>query len=85
MRISIPFDLSSRPFIPLLHFIHSGRPTPLFVPSFVFSPLCSVQSDMMGAYLRVLPFFFVLVMVLVSHCFSFPLVFVFFYSVGNKL
>ena len=29
MRISIPLDLSSRPFIPLPHFIRSGHPTTL--------------------------------------------------------
>ena len=38
MRISIPLDLSSRPCIPVPHFIHSGRPTTLLVPSLVFSP-----------------------------------------------
>ena len=42
MRISIPFDLSSRTFIPLPRFIHSKRPTTLLDPSLVFSPLCSV-------------------------------------------
>ena len=41
MRISIPLDLSSRPFIPLPHFIHSRRPTTLLAPSLVFSPRCS--------------------------------------------
>ena len=41
MRISIPLDLSSRPFIPLPRFIHSRRPTTLLAPSLVFSPLCS--------------------------------------------
>jgi hypothetical protein len=41
MRISIPFDLSSRPFIPLPHFIRSRRPTTLLAPSLVFSPLRS--------------------------------------------
>ena len=41
MRISIPLDLSSRPFIPLPCFIHSRRPTTLLVPSLVFSPRCS--------------------------------------------
>ncbi len=40
MRISIPFDLSSRPFIPLPCFVRSRRPTPLLAPSLVFSPLC---------------------------------------------
>ncbi len=38
MRISIPLDLSSRPFIPLPFFIRSRRVTPLLAPSLVFSP-----------------------------------------------
>ena len=38
MRISIPLDLSSRSFIPLPCFMRSRRPTPLLVPSLVFSP-----------------------------------------------
>ena len=38
MRISIPLDLSSRPFIPLPRFIRSRRATPLLAPSLVFSP-----------------------------------------------
>jgi hypothetical protein len=38
IRISIPLDLSSRPFIPLPCFIRSRRATPLLVPSLVFSP-----------------------------------------------
>ena len=41
MRISIPLDLSSRPFIPLPRFIRSRRPTTLLAPSLVFSPLRS--------------------------------------------
>ncbi len=41
MRISIPLDLSSRPFIPPPRFLHSRRPTTLLTPSLVFSPLCS--------------------------------------------
>ncbi len=41
MSISIPLDLSSRPFIPLPRFIRSRRPTTLFAPSLVFSPQCS--------------------------------------------
>jgi hypothetical protein len=41
MRIYIPLDLSSRPFIPLPRFIRSRRPTTLLVPSIVFSPRCS--------------------------------------------
>ena len=38
MRISIPLDLSSRPFIPLPRFIRSRCSTGLLVPSLVFSP-----------------------------------------------
>ena len=38
MRISIPFDLSSRSFIPLPRFIRSRRPTPLLAPSLVLFP-----------------------------------------------
>ena len=38
MRISIPLDLSSRPFIPLPRFIRSRRATPLLAPSLVLSP-----------------------------------------------
>jgi hypothetical protein len=42
MRISIPLDLSSRPFIPLPRFIRSRRVTPLRAPSLFFSPRRSV-------------------------------------------
>jgi len=38
MRISIPLNLSSRPFIPLPMFIRSRRQTPLLAPSLVFIP-----------------------------------------------
>ena len=38
MRISIPLDLSSRPFIPLPCFMRSRRVTPLLAPSLVFYP-----------------------------------------------
>jgi hypothetical protein len=38
MRISIPFDLSSRSFIPLPCFMRSRLVTPLLAPSLVFSP-----------------------------------------------
>jgi len=38
IRISIPHDLSSRPFIPPPCFIRSRRVTPLLAPSLVFSP-----------------------------------------------
>ncbi len=38
MRISIPLDLSSRPFIPLSRFICRRRPLPLLTSSLVFTP-----------------------------------------------
>ena len=38
IRISIPIDLSSRPFIPLPRFMRHRRVTPLIAPSLVFSP-----------------------------------------------
>ena len=38
MRISIPLDLSSRPFIPLPRCIRSRRVPSLLAPSLVFSP-----------------------------------------------
>jgi hypothetical protein len=38
MRISIPLDLSSRPFIPLPCFMRPRRVTPLLAPFLVFSP-----------------------------------------------
>ena len=38
MRISIPLDLSSRPFVPPPRFIRSRRPTTLLTPSLAFSP-----------------------------------------------
>ena len=38
MRISIPLDLSSRPFIPLPCFMRSRRAAPLLSPSLVFTP-----------------------------------------------
>jgi hypothetical protein len=41
MRISIPLDLSSRPFIPPPRLFRSRRSTTLLTPSLVFSPLCS--------------------------------------------
>ena len=41
MRISIPLDLSSRPFIPPPCFLRSRRSTTLLTPSPVFSPLRS--------------------------------------------
>ncbi len=43
MRISIPLDLSSRPFMPLPCLIRSRRPTTLLAPSLVFSPLRSAR------------------------------------------
>jgi hypothetical protein len=43
IRISVPIDLSSWPFIPLSCFIRSRCPITTFLdPSLVFSPLCSV-------------------------------------------
>jgi hypothetical protein len=41
MRISMPLDLSSRPFIPLPRCICRRRPLPLLAPSLVFTPRCS--------------------------------------------
>jgi hypothetical protein len=41
MRISIPLDLSSIPFIPPPCFIRYRRSTTLLTPSLVFSPLRS--------------------------------------------
>ena len=38
MRISIPLDLSSRPFIPLPRFMRSRRAASLLAPSLVFTP-----------------------------------------------
>jgi hypothetical protein len=42
MRISIPLELSSRPFTPPPRFIRSSRPTTLLTPSLVFSSVRSV-------------------------------------------
>ena len=36
MRVTIPLDLSTRPFIPLPHFIHTRTTTSLLTPSTVF-------------------------------------------------
>ncbi len=41
IRISIPLDLSSRPFIPPSCFIRSRCQTPLLAPSVTFFPPCS--------------------------------------------
>jgi hypothetical protein len=38
MRISIPLDLSSRPFIPPSRFMRSRRAATLLAPSLVFTP-----------------------------------------------
>jgi hypothetical protein len=43
MRISLPFNLSSRSFIPLPRFIRSRRHTPLLDPSLVLFPPYSVE------------------------------------------
>ncbi len=48
MRISIPLDLSSSPFIPLPRFIRSRRPIPLLAPSLVFSPPCTVHDGVLS-------------------------------------
>ena len=53
MRISIPLDLSSRPFVPLQRFIRSGRPTPLLAPSLVGS-LSSIRSSSSSPFLLLL-------------------------------
>ena len=50
MRISIPLDLSSRPFIPLPRFIRARRSTPLLAPSLVFSPRGSAQAAHEGFF-----------------------------------
>ena len=42
MWVTIPLDLSSRPFIPIPRFIRSCRPTPLLDPSLVLFPPRSV-------------------------------------------
>ena len=42
MRVTIPIDLSTRPFIPLPRFLNSRRPAPLLNPSLV---IFSQQSD----------------------------------------
>ena len=38
MRVTIPIDLSTRPFIPLPHFFNSRRETPLLDSSLVLFP-----------------------------------------------
>ena len=38
MRLSIPLDLSTKPFIPLPRFIRTRGTTPLLTPSFVLIP-----------------------------------------------
>ena len=43
MWITIPPDLSFRPFIPFPRFIRSRRPTPFLAPSLVLFPPCSVK------------------------------------------
>jgi hypothetical protein len=58
MRISIPFDLSSRSLIPLPCFIRSRRSTPLLTPSLVFSPLCSAEVAHDGCLFKSFPGFF---------------------------
>jgi hypothetical protein len=50
-RISIPLDLSSRPFIPLPCFIRSRRPLPLLAPSLVFPPRRSAKAAHEGFFI----------------------------------
>jgi hypothetical protein len=50
IRISIPLDLSSRPFIPLPCFMWSRRVTPLLAPSLVFSPRRFAQAVHVGTF-----------------------------------
>ncbi len=52
MRISIPLDLSSRPFIPPPCFLRSRRSTTLLTPSLVFSPLRSASAAHEGFFLK---------------------------------
>ncbi len=52
MRISIPLDLSSRPFIPPPCFTRSRRPTTLLTPSLVFLPCVLSKRCMKGSFLR---------------------------------
>jgi hypothetical protein len=59
MRMSIPLDLSSRPFIPLPRFIRSRRPVPLLVPS-LFSFL-HVLRHLLGVYCTVLSAFLLII------------------------
>ena len=42
MRVTIPIDLSTRPFIPLPHFLNSRRVSPLLNQSLVLIPQQSV-------------------------------------------
>ena len=69
MRISIPLDLSSRPFIQVSRFIRSRFPTPLLDPSLVLFPPRSTS--------RLSPFFILFQintvwMVCLSTCTTFP-------------
>ena len=44
MRVTIPLDLSTRPFIPIPRFICTRVSTPLLTPSFVLLPPSSASS-----------------------------------------
>ncbi len=58
MRISIPLDLSSRPFIPLPRFICRRRPLPLLASSLVYTPRRSAEVAHEGfSYVQVVPTF----------------------------
>ena len=69
MWISVPLDLSSRPFIPLPRFIRSCRPTPLLVPSLVLYFFLHVhyvlpKRNILSVYFRLsLSFVFIIVLV----------------------
>jgi hypothetical protein len=81
MRISIPLDLSSRTFIPLLCFIRSRRPLHFqLLPSFLLLDVLS-KRYMRGFYQEFYRVFLPLI-VLVWH--FWPSVFTLFYSVANK-
>ena len=44
MRVTIPIDLSTRPFIPLPHFFNSRRTPPLLNPTLVLFPQQSARA-----------------------------------------
>ncbi len=64
MRISIPLDVSSQPFIPLSRFIRLRRPTPLLAPSLVFFLRVLPKRHMLSVHF-IFSLAFVLIIVLV--------------------